>query len=344
MSQTVVTKGDPNLPTIIIQRPRGRLVLVVLTICLFISLLINLGSLMTLAGMSDDSTGPEEAFHSGTRDATDKIARVEIGFTIMPPFTDRVLKTIKKVAADDSVKGVLLVIDSPGGLVSDSHEIYHKLQELAQKKPIFVQMKGIAASGGYYVAMGAGPEAPIYAEPTTWTGSIGVIIPRYDATELAEKVGIKADSLATGPLKDSMNPIKPLSELDREVWDKILEESFMQFLTVINDGRKNLNMEQIRSLATGQVYTAKQALASGLVDKISFEEETTQELADQLGLNEYQVVKYSHPLSLTETLLGVSMQAHASRNDPVSKLLESGTPRAMYLFGWPYGLQSSATE
>src|SRR5207248_4028218 len=105
---------------------------------------------------------------------------------------------IKKAKEDANVKGVLLAVDSPGGTVTDSHKIYHQLKELSEKKPVFVSMGSLAASGGYFVAMGAGTQAKIYAEPTTWTGSIGVIIPHYEVTELAEKAGIKALPLKTG--------------------------------------------------------------------------------------------------------------------------------------------------
>ena len=97
---------------------------------------------------------PLERFHSGSEDSQDKIAVLQVDGTIMPPFTERLLKQIERVGKDDAVKGALLVVDSPGGLVADSHEIYHRLKQVSAKKPIFVQMKRMAASGGYYVAMG----------------------------------------------------------------------------------------------------------------------------------------------------------------------------------------------
>jgi protease-4 len=103
----------------------------------------------------------------------------------MTPFSDRVIKTIKKVRDDKDVKGVLLAVDSPGGTVTNSHQIYHELKKLAEQKPVVVSMGSLAASGGYFVAMGAGPKGKIFAEPTTWTGSIGVIIPHYEVTEVA---------------------------------------------------------------------------------------------------------------------------------------------------------------
>ncbi|MEW4487448.1 signal peptide peptidase SppA [Thalassoglobus sp. JC818] len=344
MAERILTKGDPNMPTIIIQQRGRRWLVIILLLALGFSVLMNLGFMASFAEFAVDADQPTEKFHSGTRLADSKIARIQVGFTIMPPYTERIKKTIDHVREDDSVKGVLLVIDSPGGLVSDSHEIYHKLKLLAEKKPIYVQMKGIAASGGYYIAMGGGPEAPIYAEPTTWTGSIGVIIPRYNATELAEKVGVKSESLVTGPFKDSLNPFKDLDDQERAVWDAIIEDSFNRFLTVIDENRSNLDMEAIRELATGQVYTADQAVENGLVDEISFESDTIDLLAEKLGLSSYQVVNYSHPMSLSETLLGATTSLPKVEFDPVSSLIDLATPRAFYLFGLPHEMNVSRPQ
>ncbi len=175
----------------------------------------------------------------------------------MPPFTERILKSLERAEDDPEVRGVLLIVDSPGGLVADSHQIYHRLTRLREKKPVAVSMRRMAASGGLYVAMGAGPQGMIFAEPTTWTGSIGVIIPRYEISELAEKVGVEPGSLKTGELKDSLNPIRPLSEQEIKVWNEILAESLDQFIDVIDQNRDTLDNAEVRELATGQVYTAK---------------------------------------------------------------------------------------
>ncbi|HWL08888.1 MAG TPA: S49 family peptidase, partial [Planctomicrobium sp.] len=191
----------------------------------------------------------------------------------------------------------------------------------------------IAASGGYYIAMGAGAGAPIYAEPTTWTGSIGVIMPRYDISKLADQYGVKSDSLTTGPLKDTLNPFKELTEEDRKVWMEILDDSFKRFLTVIDEGRENLTMEQIRALATGQIYTSGQAIANGLVDKIGYEDDVIKDLKEKLGLTSVRVVNYEHPKSFAESLLGA--EALNPPVDPLSQLINASVPRAMYLFGGP---------
>lgn len=282
---------------------------------------------------------PAEKFYDGDRAAEAKIARIEVIGTISPPFTARILSALERAEDDDDVKGVLLVIDSPGGLVADSHEIYHRLEMLREKKPVVVSMKRLAASGGLYVAMGAGPEGLIYAEPTTWTGSIGVIIPRYDLSGLAEKLGVESDSLKTGPLKDSLNPFRPLSEQDQVVWKAILADSFDRFIDVIASNRNALTEEEVRELATGQIYTANQALDSGLIDKIGFEEEALAALQTKLSLKEARVIEYQFPIGLLDLLMPAAeavdpqMQADAA--------LERAVPKAMYHcggHGLPVGL------
>ena len=295
------------------------------------SVLFNLMQMATLKQYFAGTQPPLEQFHSGEVTSSDKIARIEIKGTIMPPFTERVLQSIKRAEEDKQVKGILLVIDSPGGFVADSHQIYARLLKLKEKKkPIVIQMGRLTASGGYYAAMGAGPETKIYAEPTTWTGSIGVIMPRYDVSKLAETYGVKSDPLVTGPFKNSMDPLKPLTEEERKVWDEIIKDAFDRFIGVIDEGRANLNEQEVRALATGQVYTAKQALENKLIDVIGYEEEALAALQDQLGLKKVRVIKYSYPLGLMDVLLRSEVRPPKTLFE---QLLEAHTPQAMYLFG-----------
>jgi protease IV len=343
MNEPTASPTEQPVPTIVIQQPGRRLVIWFLMLCLGFSLLFNLGFLAAFSEYTAGSEPPIESFHSGTLKSRNKIARLKADFTIMPPFSRQLIETIQHVRDDDAVKGALLIIDSPGGLVTDSHQIYHELKQLSEKKPVIIQMKGVAASGGYYIAMGGGPEAEIFAEPTTWTGSIGVIIPRYDLTGLGEKVGIKSDSLSTGPFKDTLNPLKEMADEERAVWREIMEDAFDRFLEVIDEGRANLDPEQVRELATGQVYTASQALEKGLVDRIGFEEEALETLKSKLGLDEVRVVEYRHPKTFVETLLGVSSNSSEAKIEiaPLGDLFRSNVPRAMYLFGWQSELLNS---
>jgi protease-4 len=277
------------------------------------------------------SEPPLERFHSGEEMAADKIAILEVNGTIMPPFTERLIEQIERVGKDDTVKGALLVIDSPGGLVADSHEIYHRLKKL--NKPIFVQMKRLAASGGYYIAMGAGPKTRIFAEPTTWTGSIGVIVPRFDFSKLADKLGIHSDPLKTGEFKDALSPFRELSPNERKLWENILDQSYQKFIGVIDQNRDGLDAEGVKALATGQIFTADDALLNGLIDEIGYQDDAIKSLKELLNLKEARVIRYVVHQTLVEQILGSSVQTKQSV-DPWNALVDASVPRAMYLCSW----------
>ena len=300
---------------------------------LLISVFVNFAMISSNA---DVDTGTQEKFVSGDEATTDRIVIIEANGTIMPPFTERIIGMVEEARDDDNVKGVVLVVDSPGGLVADSHQIYHRLTQLSEKKPVYVAMKRIAASGGVYIAMGAGVNGKIFAEPTTWTGSIGVIIPRYDLSAMAEKFGVKSDSLTTGPFKDSLNMFKPLSESDCKWWGAIMDDSFDRFVKIVaksRKGRKELDEEKVRTkLATGQVFTANQALENGLIDEIAFDDEVVEKLQKDLGLSKVRVVKYTFTPTVLDVLLG-----NVEARDPEvfwQKAMESTVPRAMYYCSW----------
>lgn len=299
---------------------------------LAVSIMANLGMFAAFRDYFAATEPPIERFHSGDETTSDRLVILSASGTIMPPLTDRLIKQIERAAEHDAVKGVLLTVDSPGGFVADSHQIYHALTKLSAKKPVFVQMRRMAASGGYYIAMGAGPNAKIYAEPTTWTGSIGVIIPRYDISELAKKFGVDADPLKTGEFKDALSPFRPLSDAEREVWTNILDQSYEQFVDIIASNRPNLDSAQVKTLATGQIYTAKDAKANGLVDEIGFEEDAIAALKTTAGLTKARIVTYHHPAGLLDVLMGNS-QAQ-SNIDPFKVVLEASVPRAMFYCSW----------
>jgi len=302
-----------------------------LTLAFLFSLLLNIALFSAYGTYLGEFEGAMERYHSGDKTATDKIALISIETTIMPPFTERIIERIRKAAEDDEVKGAVVVVDSPGGLVADSHEIYHELGKLAEKKPVHIQMKRIAASGGYYVAMAAGKSGKIVAEPTTWTGSIGVIIPHYDLTELAGQIGVKSEPLTTGEFKDSLSSFKPLNDRERDVWKGILDDAFQRFLSVIEHGRPELSREQIESVATGRIFTSQQALAEGLVDEIGFLDDTLSGLSEGLGLKSYRVIEYEYPPTFSDYLLGAAQSR--SELSLLRELLQSPSPRAYYLLG-----------
>ena len=304
-----------------------------LLVALGCSVMFNIGLLNAYSEYMSAAEPPHERFHAGEATAADKIALLAVDGTIMPPFTERLLKQIERAGKDDSVKGVLLVVDSPGGLVADSHEIYHRLKQLSAKKPMFVQMKRMAASGGYYISMGAGPQGRIFAEPTTWTGSIGVIIPRYDLSKLAEKYGVGSDPLKTGEFKDALNPLRPMTDNERKLWENILDQSYQKFIGVIDENRDTLDAAGVKALATGQIFTADDAIGNKLIDEIGYEEDSLKALKAKLKLSDARVIKYEVPITLAEQLLGSAVKVHQPF-DPIKTLLDSSVPRALYMCSW----------
>lgn len=328
-----------QIPKIVIQQPKqgGGWISRILFFLLVMSVLLNLALIASNPQLQAGLGGPQEHYVSGDSQASAKIALIKVDTTIMPPYSERILEAIEKAKKDDNVKGVLLVIDSPGGLVSDSHRIYDRLKELQAKKPMFVSMKRIAASGGYYVAMGCGPEGQIFAEPAAWTGSIGVIIPHYDVSEFADTYGIKSKPLTTGDMKDSLSPFKPLNEQDKEIWGEIMDESYQRFVDLIRENRGDaLDSEQFDEVRDGRVLTALQAQEVGLIDQIGYQKDATKALAEKVGLGKYQVVEYKHPPTVTDILLG-----SAQSDSPAAvynQLIELSVPKAMYLCSWGLGM------
>ena len=326
--------GSPQTILVQTQAPsfwRGWMVRL-LFVGLGLSLMANLGLYSAYRQYFSLTEPPHERFHSGSEHAAEKIAILKMEATIMSPYTERLIHQIDHAADDKSVKGVLLVIDSPGGLVTDSHQIYHRLQKLSQEKPINVQMKRMAASGGYYIAMGAGPKGKIFAEPTTWTGSIGVILPRFDFSKLADTYGIVSDPLKTGPFKDALNPFRPMTDDERKLWNGIIDQSFQKFITVIDDNRDELDRDTVIKLATGQIYTADDAKENKLIDEIGFQEDALESLRERIDLKNPRIVTYETPTALMDLLMGNGKSQ--STTDPWKAFIESTVPRAMYYCSW----------
>ena len=167
----------------------------------------------------------------------------------------------------DKNKGILLYVDSPGGAVYESDEMYLKLMEYKEKtkRPIWAYFASQACSGGYYISMAADK---IYANRNCWTGSIGVTMGTiYDISGLLEKYGIKSESITSGPNKAMGSLTEPMTDQQREIWQSMVDEAYDQFVGIVADGRK-LDESYVRSIADGRIYTARQAKANKLVDDV----------------------------------------------------------------------------
>ncbi len=197
----------------------------------------------------------------GTKFFTDKafgLVRVEgMIFDSRP-----IIEFIQKLEENDKVKGVILRIESPGGGVSASQDIYRAVKKLDKKKPVIASMGSVAASGGYYIAC---PARAIMANPGTITGSIGVRMEMSNLMGLMDMLGISHESIVSGKLKDAGSPYRELTPEERAYFQNLVADLFDQFVTDVAEGRK-LSPEKIKEIADGRVLTGRQAQIEGLVD------------------------------------------------------------------------------
>jgi protease-4 len=284
--------------------------------------------------------GPQEKYHSLDKQALKKIAIIRVDGPILEDEDSFVKKQIDHVRHDPNVVAVVLRIDSPGGSVTASDYLYHHLQELTNDRelPIVVSMGGLCASGGYYIAMAVGgQENAIFAEPTTWTGSIGVAIPHYDLSGTLTALAIKDDSLASGPHKFMGTFTRPMGEEHQRLLQGLIDDSFQRFKAVIKNGRPRFNEDPaaLDAVATGEVFAASQALDKKLIDRIGFIEDAVARAAElaNVSTGDVRCVKYDRPPGLFGGLIGANAAGDAGRLD-LSALFNLATPRAYYLWTW----------
>ena len=191
------------------------------------------------------------------------------------------LDYIDNLMVDGNNQGILLYVDSPGGTVYESEELYLKLKEYKEQtgRPVWDYMAHYAASGGYLISMAADK---IYANPNTTTGSIGVIMSGFDMTGLYEKLGIRYVSITSGDFKDSSK----MTDEQIAVYQEQVDEYYNKFVGIVAEGR-GMAEEDVKTLADGRVYTANQALENGLVDEISLYEDMTAAMSSELGAYEF---------------------------------------------------------
>ncbi len=212
--------------------------------------------------------------------AQKQIARIEINGAIAGATRKRVLEALKTVE-ERRFPALLLRIDSPGGTVGDSQEIYEALKRLQAKTKIVASFGNISASGGVYIGMGA---EHIVANPGTITGSIGVILRGNNLERLLEKVGVSFKVVKSGPYKDILAFDREITEPEKTILQELIDVSYQQFVQTVADGRK-LAVETVRSFADGRVFTGQQALTLGLVDRLGTEEDARLWAAELAGLD-----------------------------------------------------------
>jgi len=176
---------------------------------------------------------------------------------------------LKKAGQDERVKAVVLRINTPGGSVSGSDLLYEEIRRFKEKKkcPVVASFLDTATSGGYYVAMSSDE---IVCQPTSVTGSIGVMMQLFGATGLMEKLGLEDRALTAGALKNMGSPFKGMSEEERKTLQDLVNRFHERFIHIVDQGRPELDRQQVHRLADGRVFDGEEALALGLVDRLGY--------------------------------------------------------------------------
>ena len=236
-----------------------RIILIIVGVFVGISfLVVGIGLFAFADAISIKGENGEESTVSGAR-----VAIVEIKDVITS--SEDIVRQLKKYQKNKNVKSIVVRVNSPGGSVAPSQEIYKMIKNIHNSgKPIVVSMADLAASGGYYISIGA---TKIFANPGTLTGSIGVIAQFPDYMGLMEKVGLNMTTYKSGNLKDAGSPYRKSSEADQKYFQALVDNAYSQFVNAVAFERK-MEMGEVKEFADGRVFTGMQAYDFGLVDTL----------------------------------------------------------------------------
>lgn len=212
---------------------------------------------------------------------------------------------LRKLADNERVKGIVLQVNSPGGTVGASQELYRAVEKVREEKPIVTTVTDVAASGGYYVASATDE---IIANPGSLVGSIGVIIQGFNAAQLLENIGVDPQTIKTGPFKDLLSPTRALTPEGRQLLQDLVDNSYGQFIGAVATGRQHLRPDidkildeaaiakreemteaRVRTFADGRVFTGEQAFDAGLIDSLGGIDEAVEHLRTLIGDADIQV-------------------------------------------------------
>jgi protease-4 len=250
------------------------------------------------------------------------------------PLLARVREELQKAEEDDKVRALIVRINSPGGTITASDILYHEILAFKERRkiPVIAAIMDVGASGGYYAALAADT---IVANPTTVTGSIGVVMVTINAQGLMEKIGVAPLAIKSGPMKDAGSPFRPLTGPELAVFQTIIDEMYGRFVGLIAKSRK-LPEERVRAIGDGRVYTAEQALKLGLVDRIAYLEDVVAMARDAAHLSEARVVMYRRPKEYRANIYS-NTPAPVTTESTLAQFaaaLSGGGPRFLYLW-WP---------
>jgi protease-4 len=278
--------------------------------------------------------GPKVLMLDIDGEITDSDAAGVLGWVLSEGTVSRVRDQLDLAESKGDIKAIIVRIDSPGGSPTASDAVYRQLVAFKNEHgtPVHAQMMSVAASGGYYVAMAADQ---ISASRTTVTGSIGVIMMGVNLAGLMDKIGVENQTFTSGQFKDAGSFMRPMKKAERKQLQSVVDDLYLQFVDVVDEGRPNLSEEDVMRLADGRIYSAQQALAVGLVDEIAPIEGTIDAVREALGATEIRVVSYHRQRESPSNIYSRSMvqaDLKIGSADPVAKLW----PRpGFYYLWWP---------
>ena len=295
--------------------------------------------------LADDTLLLDEVVLEGG-DFDSRIAYLEVSGTIMDTGTGSYLEPVEynhqaflsnldSILNDDTVKGIVLHVDSPGGGVIESAEIHEKLVQIKEQRdiPMYVTMGSYAASGGYYIAA---PGDKIYAQKETITGSIGVIMQGINYEQLAEKVGIEFETIKSGAHKDMFGGSRASTPEEKAMLQEMIDESYEDFVDIVEQGR-NMTEAEVKKVADGRILGGTQAIKAGLVDEIGDTEDAIAALRADFNLEDAELFEFQNTNDSWMSMLGVkvgSLFGPSQEEMLLSKVLStSNSPRMMYLYG-----------
>ena len=303
-------------------------IVIALSVITNIVLFIMLIGVIAVFAVGQRGIFVEEVIQAGPR--TTKIAVITVGGIIDNQQARDVYRQLKSARDDERVKGLIIRVNSPGGTVSASDQIYNEIRKYRDKtdKPVIAFMQGVAASGGYYTSVAC---EKIVAEPTAITGSIGVIASYFVFQELLEgKLGIQPVIVKSGLKKDWPSSFQPPTEEQLQyLRDKLIIPAYERFVQIVADARPALTLADVRRLADGSIYGAAEALDEKLIDKIGYLDEAIKQVKELADVEEAQVVEYRKPFSLAGFL---SAKSRGVLKIDRTTLYELSAPQILYLW------------
>jgi len=309
---------------------------IILGILLALSVIANLVLFLALIGgialfaATQKGVYAEEVLLAGPRST--KIAVIPLQGIIDGQQAKDLSYQLKMAESDKRVKGVIIRVDSPGGTISGSDQINNAIRKFRDEtgKPTIAFMEGVAASGGYYTSVAC---EQIVAEPTTITGSIGVMFGHFVLEKLLEeKLGIQPVIITSGKKKGWPSMFAAFTDEQREyIQEKLITPAYKRFVQIVDDGRATLTLSEVEGLADGSIFGAQEALEAKLIDKVGYFEEAVELTKSLAGIEKAQVVQYRKPFSFARFLTYQSSALGGLKLDRTT-LYEMSTPQVLYLW------------